>query len=106
MASSITEMNPYPITLKMEKVYYPCFLLTKKRYVGYSYERPDQSNPTFDAKGIETVRRDTCRAVSKTMEQSLRIFFEHQNIDMVRAVFNIPVFNFVVKFIQWIYLCE
>ncbi|XP_022897924.1 DNA polymerase zeta catalytic subunit isoform X3 [Olea europaea var. sylvestris] len=85
MASSITEMNPYPITLKMEKVYYPCFLLTKKRYVGYSYERPDQSNPTFDAKGIETVRRDTCRAVSKTMEQSLRIFFEHQNIDMVKS---------------------
>ncbi|KAL2536841.1 DNA polymerase zeta catalytic subunit [Forsythia ovata] len=85
MASAITEMNPSPVTLKLEKVYYPCFLLTKKRYVGYSYERPDQSNPTFDAKGIETVRRDTCRAVSKTMEQSLRIFFEHQNIDKVKA---------------------
>ncbi|XP_073038938.1 DNA polymerase zeta catalytic subunit isoform X2 [Primulina eburnea] len=85
IASAITEMNPNPVTLKMEKVYYPCFLLTKKRYVGYSYESPDQSNPIFDAKGIETVRRDTCAAVSKTMEQSLRIYFEYQNIDEVQS---------------------
>ncbi|XP_073158485.1 DNA polymerase zeta catalytic subunit isoform X2 [Henckelia pumila] len=85
IASAITEMNPNPVALKMEKVYYPCFLLTKKRYVGYSYESPDQSNPIFDAKGIETVRRDTCAAVSKTMEQSLRIYFEYQNIDEVHS---------------------
>uniref|UniRef100_A0A7N2L801 DNA-directed DNA polymerase n=1 Tax=Quercus lobata TaxID=97700 RepID=A0A7N2L801_QUELO len=79
IASAITAMNPNPVTLKMEKVYHPCFLLTKKRYVGYSYESPEQSEPVFDAKGIETVRRDTCGAVSKTLEKSLRLFFEHQN---------------------------
>ncbi|KAL6531367.1 DNA polymerase zeta [Orobanche minor] len=81
IASAVTEMNPRPVTLKMEKIYFPCFLLTKKRYVGYSYESPDQSKPSFDAKGIETVRRDTCGAVAKMMEQSLRIYFESQNID-------------------------
>ncbi|CAH2065903.1 unnamed protein product [Thlaspi arvense] len=85
IASAITEMNPYPVTLKMEKVYHPCFLLTKKRYVGYSYESPDQSEPIFDAKGIETVRRDTCAAVAKTMEQSLRLFFETKNISTVKS---------------------
>ncbi|XP_047961042.1 DNA polymerase zeta catalytic subunit isoform X9 [Salvia hispanica] len=85
IASAITKMNPSPVTLKMEKVYHPCFLLTKKRYVGYSYESPDQSKPIFDAKGIETVRRDTCAAVSKTMEQSLRIYFESQDIYKVKA---------------------
>ncbi|KAK6143919.1 hypothetical protein DH2020_024267 [Rehmannia glutinosa] len=85
IASVITEMNPSPVALKMEKVYFPCFLLTKKRYVGYSYESPDQSKPIFDAKGIETVRRDTCGAVSKTLEQSLRIYFESQDIDNVKA---------------------
>ncbi|CAA7058420.1 unnamed protein product [Microthlaspi erraticum] len=85
IASAITEMNPHPVTLKMEKVYHPCFLLTKKRYVGYSYESPDQTEPTFDAKGIETVRRDTCTAVSKTMEQSLRLFFETKNISKVKS---------------------
>ena len=43
----------------------PCILQTKKRYVGYMYETLDQKEPVFDAKGIETVRRDSCAAVSK-----------------------------------------
>lgn len=85
IAATISAMNPNPVTLKMEKVYHPCFLLAKKRYVGYSYESPDQSEPKFDAKGIETVRRDTCGAVAKTMEQSLRIFFETQDVDKVKV---------------------
>lgn len=84
IASTVTAMNPNPVTLKLEKVYHPCFLLTKKRYVGYSYESPNQVKPIFDAKGIETVRRDTCGAVSKTMEQSLRLFFEHQDLSKVK----------------------
>lgn len=45
-------------------MYLPCVLQTKKRYVGYMYESPDQLEPVFDAKGIETVRRDGCPAVS------------------------------------------
>ncbi|XP_060966824.1 DNA polymerase zeta catalytic subunit isoform X2 [Cannabis sativa] len=85
IASEVTAMNPNPVTLKMEKVYHPCFLLTKKRYVGYSYESPKNVEPVFDAKGIETVRRDTCVAVSKMMEQSLRLFFEHQDISEVKV---------------------
>ncbi|CAI9261304.1 unnamed protein product [Lactuca saligna] len=85
IASAVTKMNPNPVVLKMEKVYYPCFLLTKKRYVGYSYEKPDQVKPFFDAKGIETVRRDTCEAVSKTMESSLKNYFENQDISKVKS---------------------
>lgn len=38
---------------------------TKKRYVGFMYETPDQQEPVYDAKGIETVRRDGCPAVAK-----------------------------------------
>ncbi|PIA61591.1 hypothetical protein AQUCO_00300837v1 [Aquilegia coerulea] len=85
IASVITGMNPDPVTLKMEKVYHPCFLLTKKRYVGYSYETPDQADPLFDAKGIETVRRDSCGAVAKTLEKSLKLFFEHHDISKVKV---------------------
>lgn len=85
IASTITAMNPNPVKLKMEKVYQSCFLLTKKRYVGYSYESLDQLEPIFDAKGIETVRRDTCPAVAKIMEKSLRMFFEHQEICKVEC---------------------
>ncbi|KAJ1292324.1 hypothetical protein BS78_02G383800 [Paspalum vaginatum] len=85
IASSITAINPDPVTLKFEKVYQPCFLLTKKRYVGYSYESPERNEPIFDAKGIETVRRDTCPAVAKILEQSIRIMFEEQDLDKVRS---------------------
>lgn len=47
------------------QVYLPCILQTKKRYVGFMYETLDQKEPEFDAKGIETVRRDGCPAVAK-----------------------------------------
>ena len=46
-------------------MYLPCILQTKKRYVGMAYESLDQKEPEFDAKGIETVRRDGCPAVAK-----------------------------------------
>lgn len=58
IADEITKMNPQPMKLKFEKVYWPCILQTKKRYVGYMWEYPDQKVPIFNAKGIETVRRD------------------------------------------------
>ncbi|KAI5067558.1 hypothetical protein GOP47_0018086 [Adiantum capillus-veneris] len=85
IAEAITKLNPHPVTLKMEKVYHPCVLLSKKRYVGYSYENVSQVTPKFDAKGIETVRRDSCGAVSKTLEKSLRILFETHDISQVKA---------------------
>ena len=42
IAREVTASNPPPVTLKFEKVYHPCVLLTKKRYVGYMYESPSQ----------------------------------------------------------------
>lgn len=47
-------------------------LLAKKRYVGFKYESKDETDPEFDAKGIETVRRDGVPAVQKIMEHSLK----------------------------------
>ena len=55
---------PFPSPLSSQ-VYLPCILQTKKRYAGYMYETLGQSEPVFEAKGIETVRRDNCPAVSK-----------------------------------------
>ena len=60
-------------------------LLAKKRYVGFSYESPGQAAPTFDAKGIETVRRDTCGAVAKMMERSIRILFATKDLSQARS---------------------
>lgn len=60
------------------QVYLPCILASKKRYVGHMYESPDQAEPVFDAKGIETVRRDGCPAVGKVgrLVASLALVFE------------------------------
>ena len=46
-------------------------LQTKKRYAGYMYESPTQTEPVYDAKGIETVRRDSVPAVSKVRSPHL-----------------------------------
>jgi len=67
IAEEVTQSNPKPVKLKFEKIYQPCILQSKKRYVGYSYETPDQKKPVYDAKGIETVRRDGCPAVRKVL---------------------------------------
>ena len=81
----ITQLNPKPVKLKFEKVYYPCVLITKKRYVGYSYETLEQKEPDFDAKGIETVRRDNCPVVGKVLEKTLRILFETKDMAAVKS---------------------
>ena len=57
----VTAANPHPMELEMEKVYHPCVLCTKKRYVGYMYEH-EHASARLDAKGIETIRRDGCAA--------------------------------------------
>ncbi|KAI1349938.1 DNA polymerase family B [Xylaria sp. FL0043] len=87
IAKTITDMNPRPIKLKFEKVYHPCVLLAKKRYVGYKYESKDQVKPDFDAKGIETVRRDGTPAEQKIEEKALKILFETADLSQVKAYF-------------------
>lgn len=91
MANTVTSMNPRPIKLKFEKVrcrtdvlplqsltfshaqvYLPSVLLAKKRYVGFKYERPTDAEPEFEAKGIETVRRDGIVALQKMQETCLK----------------------------------
>uniref|UniRef100_A0AAR2L5Y1 DNA polymerase zeta catalytic subunit n=1 Tax=Pygocentrus nattereri TaxID=42514 RepID=A0AAR2L5Y1_PYGNA len=84
IAEAVTATNPKPVKLKFEKVYLPCVLQTKKRYVGYMYESMDQKDPVFDAKGIETVRRDGCPAVSKILERSVKLLFESRDISLVK----------------------
>ncbi|KAM3602464.1 uncharacterized protein V6R79_004647 [Siganus canaliculatus] len=84
IAEAVTATNPKPVKLKFEKVYLPCVLQTKKRYVGYMYESLDQKEPVFDAKGIETVRRDNCPAVSKILERSIKLLFETRDISQVK----------------------
>ena len=87
IAKTITDLNPRPVKLKFEKVYFPCVLLAKKRYVGFKYESKDQKEPEFDAKGIETVRRDGTPAEQKIEENALKILFRTADLSQVKAYF-------------------
>ncbi|KAJ9471209.1 DNA polymerase zeta catalytic subunit [Diplonema papillatum] len=79
----VTASNPSPVKLKLEKVYLPSMMVTKKRYVGYAYESPTDK-PRFDAKGIECIRRDQCKATQQIQETALRLLFETQDMEAVR----------------------
>ncbi|KAG1437450.1 hypothetical protein G6F56_013098 [Rhizopus delemar] len=72
IADTVTNLNPSPIKLKFEKIYHPAVLLAKKRYVGFKYEHPEDKKPIYEAKGIETVRRDHTPATQKILESSLK----------------------------------
>lgn len=87
IAKAVTDMNPRPVKLKFEKVYHPCVLLAKKRYVGFKYESPNQTEPDFDAKGIETVRRDGTPAEQKIEEKALKLLFRTADLSQVKSYF-------------------
>jgi DNA polymerase zeta len=87
IAKTVTNMSPRPVKLKFEKVYLPCVLLAKKRYVGFKYESRNQTEPDFDAKGIETVRRDGTPAEQKIEEKALKILFRTADLSEVKNYF-------------------
>lgn len=84
LAKEITDFFPDPIKLKFEKVYHPSILLAKKRYVGHCFEFEDQVVPKFEAKGIETIRRDGIPAQLKMVGKTLRILFETKDLSKVK----------------------
>lgn len=59
-----------PIKLEFEKVYYPYLLISKKRYAGLLWTKPDAYDK-MDTKGIETVRRDNCLLVKNLVTECL-----------------------------------
>ncbi|CAF4639620.1 unnamed protein product [Rotaria sp. Silwood1] len=84
LVKALNQLYPSPIKIKFEKIYMQSVLASKKRYVGMSYEIVDQKQGKFDAKGIETVRRDTCLIVSKILQQSLKLLFQTKDVTRVR----------------------
>ncbi|CAD5223802.1 unnamed protein product [Bursaphelenchus okinawaensis] len=83
IADDATQGNPKPMKLKFEKVMQPCVLVTKKRYVGMSYEK-EGCPGEFDAKGIETVRRDGSVFVSQMVEKCLNILFDYDHYAVIQ----------------------
>lgn len=87
IAKKVTDLNPRPMKLNFEKVYHPCVLLAKKRYVGFKFEKASQIEPGFDAKGIETVRRDGVPAQAKITEKTIKLLFRTKDLSQVKSYF-------------------
>ncbi|KRX05340.1 Ribonuclease H-like domain [Pseudocohnilembus persalinus] len=83
ITEEINKMFPHPIELKLEKVYQPLIMVAKKRYVGYKYESADDK-PVLEGKGIEIVRRDGCKAISKIMKKCIDMLFNNMNVSDVK----------------------
>ncbi|KAL3688154.1 hypothetical protein R1sor_014463 [Riccia sorocarpa] len=69
-AEYISKTFTKPIKLEFEKVYYPYLLISKKRYAGLLWTKPDKHDK-MDTKGIETVRRDNCLLVKNLVTECL-----------------------------------
>ncbi|KAM0793205.1 DNA-directed DNA polymerase delta [Microbotryomycetes sp. NB124-2] len=70
-ADFVTSKFVKPIKLEFEKVYFPYLLISKKRYAGLYWTKPEKWDK-MDTKGIETVRRDNCRLVVTVIETCLK----------------------------------
>ncbi|KAL6925417.1 hypothetical protein ACO0SA_000012 [Hanseniaspora valbyensis] len=95
MAKLITENNPAPIKLQFEKLYHPCILVTKKRYVGNMFETESVLKPILQAKGLEIIRRDGTPLLQKLMETSINLLFDSCNITIVQ--------NFITREFEKLY---
>ena len=78
-------VRPLPLAFRIESPASHLHTLHTLRYVGWSYESPDQKIGAFDAKGIETVRRDGCPAEAKLLEKCLRLLFTTNDLSAVKA---------------------
>ena len=72
----------------MEKVYLGCMLQTKKKYCGMMYTSPDQKEGVFEAKGIETIRKDQCRMTQTILQGALITLFQTADKIAVRRYLN------------------
>lgn len=84
LAMECTNLYPYPIELKFEKVYSSMFLVAKKRYAGFKVEKAGQT-PTVDGKGLEMIRRDGCKAVVKIMKKVINMIFTTKDLSIVKS---------------------
>jgi len=83
VAAEISKLFPRPCKLEFEKIYYPMLLSeSKKVYAGMLWTKPDKPD-YMDAKGFKFVKRDTCKLVSATSKEVLRLIM---NNDLVGAV--------------------
>ncbi|PSC71316.1 DNA polymerase delta catalytic subunit [Micractinium conductrix] len=77
-AEEVSKAFIKPIKLEFEKIYNPYLLISKKRYAGLLWTKPDKWDK-IDTKGIETVRRDNCLLVRNVVTTCLEKILVQRN---------------------------
>jgi DNA polymerase zeta len=76
-----------------------------KRYCGMKFEARDQKKPVFEAKGLETIRRDQCALTQKVLRNALVTLFRSGPDEVKAYLFrqwslifsgNVPVQDFIL----------
>ena len=78
-AEQCTKLFKAPNDLELEKIYFPYFLYSKKRYAAKMYEKGRDGKVVFkkiDVKGLQVVRRDSCPYVRETLKKLLEMVLE------------------------------
>ena len=78
-AEQITSIFKRPNDLELEKVYYPYFLYSKKRYAAKMWVMGKDGTVVFDkidVKGLQVVRRDNCAYVRETCQELINMLLE------------------------------
>lgn len=79
IAEAVTNANPQPIQLVLEKVGFPMITTAKRHYALLKYLTPE-SVPVFEAKGIHSVRKNSCPLASAILENSLKTLFSTRDV--------------------------
>ncbi|CAL6037964.1 DNA_polymerase [Hexamita inflata] len=93
----INSAIPPPMRLKLERIYMPALLVTKKRYVGQSFnpDTIDKLNKNvfdkipryIDAKGIESIRRDVPELTRQCVQNGLKVLFRNNDLSELKQYF-------------------
>jgi DNA polymerase delta subunit 1 len=77
-AEQCTKLFKAPNDLELEKVYFPYFLYSKKRYAAKMYEKKGDKVvfKKIDVKGLQVVRRDSCPFVRETLKTLMNMILE------------------------------
>lgn len=78
-AADISSSFKKPMKIVFEKVYFPYFLQSKKKYSGLKWTKVDRPDGV-DTKGIEAIRRDNCAILRNTVLAILKVLMEQMDI--------------------------
>lgn len=74
-----TSQYKYPIELAFEKFMYPLILYAKKRYAFKEWTNPLTPDKEIHYKGLQLVRRDTCRYVKEELNRTFEIIMNQKS---------------------------